>query len=717
MAKIKQPSKISKLTAEVRLKNESQETINASVNQRIRDLEEIAADIVTAMKGITSHLVALDTSGVGPVGGTNKLKKDETKEEDQGNILQKLYNFMVTSAEKREKKKQLLKAKKKQERTQKIMRMKKAFKSNIRNKLTPTTGGIFKTMGLGFMGAAIGGLVWVFQDELKKYALSVKNSVLDFKGFLVDKFKIISGFFNFLKDKLQPITSWINRKAEGFAQSFMNVDTSQGVYEGIKKWVVDFVSDFIGKSTDAITGWLYDIGKGISEWLTKPLSWENYGKLMSTIATRMMAGPFAAAGVALAGPVSGGITSTKTYFNKAEYGEDFVNKVREIVDMNPDYKKMDEESKQDIVNNIIEQIQTGEPPKDLLGITKVGKKEVFGKSSGMVLGDVYKERKSKQDELYSSLVGQQKEIKKTRMAEYGYSYVGPTSPDMPDAGYFTGPSGDKVSMDDVNKKLIQLSLKKEILDRATSNISDINDKYLKPALQPLMQAYEDVGNEVKRVKNELNEADKRYGVSETAIKSFDTAKETVTEARTAIREELADDTTFTDSAVSAFSLAETGLDKTFETTAKLANKGMEKIQPTLDRISKMDIQKEALDSYSTLQKTWSKVNETYQNLADPAKFEAFMDKLQGEEQTPNKLSATEPSKPDIQADPNENLLVKQLMEQVNQTVVANQSVTNTKSTSEDVHYESPLSRNANPSIRKSMMNNTSPWDIPFSIAR
>lgn len=53
--KIKQPSKIAKLTAEFKSSSQSQDDINASVEQRIRDLEEIGLSLATAMKGITSH--------------------------------------------------------------------------------------------------------------------------------------------------------------------------------------------------------------------------------------------------------------------------------------------------------------------------------------------------------------------------------------------------------------------------------------------------------------------------------------------------------------------------------------------------------------------------------------------------------------------------------------------------------------------------------------
>lgn len=711
MAKrVKQPSKISKLTSEIRSQNQSQESINSSFNERINQLETLGLALIEMVRrvevGKGSNAAKLASGGT--------LKKDLGEDKTETSILNKMYNFMVDSADKREKRRQLLNARKKEERKQKLIRMKKSFKMAVRKKITPTTGGLFKTMGLGLIGGVVGGLVWVFQDEIKKSAISIKNSVLNFSGFLVEKFKIISGFFNFLKDKLQPITNWINKKSEGFMKSALNIDTSKGVYEGIKKWVVDFVSDFIGRSTDAITGWLYDIGKGITQWLTKPLDWDNYGKLMATIATRMMAGPFAAIGVALAGPISEGITSTKTYFNKAEYGEGFVNKVRELVDMNPDYKKMDEESKQDIINNIIEQIQTGEAPKDFLGMTKVAKEEVFGKSKGMVLGDVYKERKSKQEELYSSLVGQQKEIKKTRMAEYGYSYVGPTSPDMPDAGYFTSPSGDKVSMDDVNKKLLQLSLKKEILDRATSNISDISDNYLKPALQPLMQAYEDVGNELKRVKDELSEADKKYGVSETATKSL----ETVAGVGTAIRESYSDDTSPADYTASSLDLATGGLENVLNTTASLTSKGMEKLNPTLEKLSKMDFQEEAVKKYDMVQKAWGKVTETYDNLRDPAKFEAFMNKLQTSTASPNKLATQEPTRPDIQPDPNDDF-VSRMMDQygINNPVSNFKSVINNNSTSETIHDEMPLVRNTNSSVRWSNYSNASPWDLNYSPAR
>lgn len=718
--KIKQPSKIAKLTAEFKSSSQSQDDINASVEQRIRDLEEIGLSLATAMKGITSHLISTNVGNVPNL--ATKFKNENNIEENQSSILQKMYNFMVSSAEKREKRNQLFKAKKREERKQKLIRMKKSFKMAVRQKITPTTGGVLKTMGFGLIGASVAGLAWIFQDEIKNYANSIKDSVLGFKTFIIEKFKIISGFLRYLKDVFQPIINFIGQKAETFAQSTMKIDTSQGVYEGVKKWVTDFVFDFVGKVTDKITGWLYDIGKSISQWLVKPLSMEDYGKLMATIATRLIAGPWAAGGVALTGPISSGVTGIKTYFNKAEYGEDFVNKVREIVDLNPDYRKLDNQSKQDIINNIIEQIQTGQAPTDLLGITKVGKKEVFGQSAGMVMSDVYPERKKKQEDLYRSLVQGKYDAKKSKMAVYGYQYIGSDNPDMPTAGYFINGSGDRVSMQEVDKKLIQLSLRQDVGQLIKEQTDKFTDNTIKPIVQPVIDTIQNVSGEYKKLKDRLDEVNKTYKIgetiSETATKSVETAQETVRDVGDAYKEETDNVTSPTDALIAGFSLGERGIEKTIQTTASLASKGMENLKPTLEKLSNIDYQQEAIKSYSALQNVWGKVSETAQTLSNPEKFGEFIDKLQGGEQTPNQISALVPANtPTIQPDPNENLLLNELMSQVNNAIVNNNSIINNRSSSEDVYSESPRIRDNNTSIQRSSLQNTSPWDIPFSFAR
>ena len=84
----------------------------------------------------------------------------------------------------------------------------------------------------------------------------------------------------------------------------------------------------------------------------------------------------------------------------------------------------------------------------------------------------------------------------------------------------------------------------------------------------------------------------------------------------------------------------------------------------------------------------------------------------------NQISALVPANtPTIQPDPNENLLLNELMSQVNNAIVNNNSIINNRSSSEDVYSESPRIRDNNTSIQRSSLQNTSPWDIPFSFAR
>ena len=64
-----------------------------------------------------------------------------------------------------------------------------------------------------------------------------------------------------------------------------------------------------------------------------------------------------------------------------QYGEDALSKIREIIDLNPKYASLDEESKKSLVNNIIQEFETGQPPQDFLGAEKVSLKEIMGKRS------------------------------------------------------------------------------------------------------------------------------------------------------------------------------------------------------------------------------------------------------------------------------------------------------------------------------------------------
>ena len=807
--KVKSPSKIASLTSELRLKNESQNDINKSFNERLNQLEDLGLALSNLTRGLVNRIDSVNTKTLLP----EKDTKDQ-KEESESSVLQKMYNFMVSSAEKREKKRQLLQSRKKEARKQKLMRMKKSFKMSVRKKLTPTTSGFLKTMGLGLLGFSIGSLAWMFQDELKASAEKFKNSMIGFGNFLSGKFQSLKTIFNSVKSiissvmqQLQPVINWF-KGTDMFKMIQEGMDSITNQNSGLIKQIDDKFEQF----KDWIVGSFQPLFEFAKQTADDPLSFfKNFKGAIGLLALNLM-GPTvgAAIGSAVGGGLGGLFGGGMGYIapkllagkeiyefagqnidqivNRTRFGKDYVDKTEKYIMGLPDKiiaDKFGVLSKTGYADYLARGLKKLGLNVEKLGL---GVREFFGEEvkfsdeerkrlAHLIMSDPELEKRF-MDPTWSGGVrdveGYQQKVESGKRSNMGYSYVGSrkdryeterdaadvetykqfknernktyadTMRDILQSGYpdkkfmvaydandgwgITDEKGNTISQDDIRYSLMSIK---------GQGISAIKKWWeTDPTLNKFRQSAKTIKEDVENIRQQLKTISSPYmeDAKDIVSDAYASGKQTYSEIENAVQLERADDETVRDSVISGMNLSVKALEKTFNTTATLAGKASEKLKPTLERINQVDFQQEALDSYQVMQKVWEKVSGASQMFSDPSKIiEQLKSGVQTtdtkktedaqstvpDQQTPNKIATEQINKPEIKPDPNEHALLKHIMEQsgVNMASSSTNILTNNGSTFEDTHFESPLSRNLNKSIRRSMLNNTSPLDLPFSMSR
>lgn len=600
-------------------------------------------------------------SGSASLDASNDPNIGDIENQTSKTILLKLYNFMLRNSEDEKKNRKIENSKTKERKKERQVNYRKQLiKAGLDPKFFKKKKGLIGKVAtglkwgvLGAIGLGLSGLVWLFSDEIKKFADSLKTQFEGLTSFLTEKFQIVTSAFNYLRGLFAPVTEWIQRTSQGLMKSFNFNVGDKGLFETIQDNVMRVVNSLLDSLVDKITEWSVSIGNKIQSFLTTGLPWETYGAVMGTIAAGFVAGPFGAKAFSTmiaAKKASDIAENVKYYASEKQYGENSLSKLKEIIDMNPKYAKLDDESKRALINNIIQQLETGQPPEDLFGVDKVSLKEIMGKGSEFDFKD--KERQAKQEQLLKEWKSQNTDNVKKIFEQHGWKYVEPKFGDGPPVSMYKNEQTGEfimVSQENIREQLLKWGIKGDLLKYVNQTVEGIKKEY-----QPEVDAF---GNKIKETEEFLSKSYEDF-------KSGMNLSERAGSAITAIKQPYRGNET---------------LGENLETTATLIGGGIsagaKAAAPLVSKAASIDYLGAMEDAYRKMSEGFQKFGESYnQNFSTWDKTADFFDKLVEQQKSVN-----------IGADPNgEGSIIDRFTNEIEKQInVNNQVVNNTSSSTEE----------------------------------
>ena len=627
------------------------------------------------------------------------LEKSSSKD-----ILVKMYNFMVRNSEKQNKKDQNeRKEKRSLEKKKEVNYRKELIKSGFDPKFFKKKRGLLGKIGTGIkwgifgaIGTGLAGLIWLFKDEILASADSVKKSLEEFGTYLTQKFNVIKKAYDYIKGFLGPVLGQIDSvlgKGVGMLGGSDKPlsETVSTNTDSLIKWVQDFVSEMLNGLIDRITEWASSIAQPILDWYNKgtldkatdifDFSKEHAG-VLAAFAARMVGGPFgmAVGGLTVARGLGKASSSLKEFTMKSKYGEDYIDTVRQIVNLMPEKDQADKARKERAMTDLYDLIDDPEKLKEVIEGPTAEKPEE--KSA----------RITSQMELVQSLPHKQKEYLNKVMGDLGYTMdeketqrVRGMQKDQFSALKITPTyvnkegqtlEGEKLFstlMTEVPLKEIKQKGREFVKEYVVKPLEEVKKEKVDPIVSQVDNKIEEAKDKAEEIKKDWDQSQFKNTATETATKIGQTTKD----AASAVKQEVANVSTSEQAMVATGNLASKATDVVNENV----------INPLAQKTSKFgseDFFKTVNEAYSKTSQTISDVSGTMSQFDSWDKMSAFFSKM-----------VPEQKQIEVKQDPNEDPFnMNTMLEQAKQTSITSNKVMNNRTTSSSLdNFSFPKVRN------------------------
>lgn len=724
MAKIKS-SKFSKVLKDIRQSNEElkykeeqKDLVISDLQKSVSDLETTALLILEKLRRMEKYPVVNTKSGklIPPKVGidtdlipaNDELSGDNINDETSKSILLKMYNFMVRNSEKQNKKDQIeRKEKRSLEKKKEVNYRKELIKAGFDPKFFKKKRGLLGKIGTGIkwsifgaIGTGLAGLIWIFKDEILASADSVKKSLEEFGTYLTQKFNVIKKAYDYIKGFLGPVLEKIDSvlgKGVGMLGGSDKPlsETVSTNTDSLIKWVQDFVSEMLNGLIDRITEWASSIAQPILDWYNKgtldkatdifDFSKEHAG-VLAAFAARMVGGPFgmAVGGLTVARGLGKASSALKEFTTKSKYGEEYIDTVRQIVNLMPEKDQADKARKERAMADLYDLIDDPEKLKEVIEGPTAEKPEE--KSA----------RITSQMELVQSLPHKQKEYLNKVMGDLGYTMdeketqrVRDMQKDQFSALKVTPTYVNKEGQTIEGEKLFSTLMTEvpalQVKQKGREFVKESVDKYVVKPIEEVKREKVDpivsqVDEKIKEVKDEANKLEEEWKVGETATKIGQTTKD----ATSAVKQEVANVYTPEQAMVATGNLVSKATDVVDENV----------IKPLTQKSSKFgseDFFKTVNEAYSKTSQTIADVSGTMSQFDSWDKMSAFFSKM-----------VPEQKQIEVKQDPNEDPFnINSMLEQTKEAMSSTNKVFNNNSSSSSMdNFAFPPARNLDSTYRK-----------------
>lgn len=339
------------LSEEMKVSNESISQSISSLEQRMSFMESTCIEILNSIKIVIGEMNRIEKlpADVGKVDTKSdkiiknpKIKKE--KDNTTAGVLTNLYNFLTKKSDKEDKERKSRKSFEKEKTKEIEKRYQKVFKSSGFNfkKKKGLIGKAWAGLKWTTIGLALGGLVWMFKEEISSAADSIKNSIKGFGDFLKTKFESIRSIFDSISKLIteSPIYKMIKERFNSFSES---ITGEQGGIRAFVNKKFDNLIEMIETTSktiyEDISAWIKTLVDPIVKFMEHPYDFiKNNSNTLSKMGLIMASGPIGMAAKAtyLGGAAADIAEKSGEMYSRKAYGNESYEKMRNFLDSIPD---------------------------------------------------------------------------------------------------------------------------------------------------------------------------------------------------------------------------------------------------------------------------------------------------------------------------------------------------------------------------------------------